>query len=313
MTGLSTVSAHRWAGAMFGRGEIAFMILIGLMFGTNVILSLTGPQRIDWQSFVTSIFACTGVVACGLYLRLVKGFPRGAKILVMLGLNTFFGMMMAIFFHMHMPRPSPVLTETLLAMDAWFGYHWPDAVAWVATVPNLGLILFIVYVSSFAQIALLMGMLAYLHRFRDLEAMVFSNAFGLLLVFVIWQSFPNLSQSTYLPIPVETALETHLLTHSAYGARLLEMATQGLPVVDVNSILGQVAFPSYHVVMAALVVWFAQRTPLVWPIVAVNIVMVPAILIHGAHHIADIVGGVVALGVALVPAYALVNRLQHRA
>jgi hypothetical protein len=43
----------------------------------------------------------------------------------------------------------------------------------------------------------------------------------------------------------------------------------------------------------------------------INIIMVPAILVHGAHHVADILGGIAVTGVAMIPAY-LVSNYCHR-
>lgn len=310
MTSFSIVRGLRVSDILH-RGEVAFLLLIIGVFCTNVVLSLTSNQTIAWHSFALSLFVCIGLVFCGGYLRTVRGANRSGKIILMLGLNSLFGLLMAIFFHLHFPRPEPMLTDALLSVDRWFGYDWPAAVAWVADVPNLGWALSLVYISSFHQIILVMMMLTFLHRIRDLEAMVFCNAIGLLIVFAIWQTFPNLSQSTYLPIPVDTALETHLITHSIYGKFLLDMATNGLQVVQMNHLLGQVAFPSYHMMMAALVVWFARRTILFWPILLINIVMVPAILIHGAHHVADVIGGILVLCLAVPLANRLINWL-HR-
>lgn len=296
---------------VFQRTEITFIGLITMIFFANIALSLMWDQSIAWHTFGIGIFAAIGLVICGCYMRIVKGADRGGKVVVTVGLKFLFGAMMGIFFHMHLPRPEPILTDALLAMDRWFGYDWPSAVAWVAETPGLGSVLNVIYLSSAFQIVAVMAILALLGRNRDLDAMVFCNAFGLFIVFVVWQTFPNLSQSTYLPIPVETAIETNLITHSVYGKHLLDMAQNGMAVVEMDKLLGQVAFPSYHMVMSALVVWFAQRTILFWPIFVLNTIMVPAILIHGAHHVADVIGGIVVLAVAVKLAYVVVNRLYR--
>ena len=126
---------------VFHKTELAFVGLISFVFLTDILLSLTGDQTIAWHTFAVGGFACIGLIVCGCYMRIVKDADRGGKIVLMFGLNSLFAMMMAIFFHLHMPRPEPILTDMLLAVDHWFGYDWPSAVAWVEEVPNLGWVL----------------------------------------------------------------------------------------------------------------------------------------------------------------------------
>ena len=296
----------------FEKTELAFIALILAVVAANIVVDIQGPQRVAWGSFSLGMTAAVGFVLLSGYYRIAyKHVAWLGKGMMTVVLGAMCGLLTGILIHQHMPRPEPVLTEALLKMDLWFGYDWPKAVDWVASVPFLGTFLRWVYFSSFFQIALLMIVLAYARRNRDLDAMMFTNALALIFVFIIWQGFPNLSQSTYFPIPVETAAAASLVTHSAYGAAILELAQNGLPIVSMDRILGAVAFPSYHMVMCALVVVFARGTTLFWPYLIINIIMIPAILIHGAHHIADIFGGIVVMGLAMVPAY-MISNYCHR-
>lgn len=297
----------------FQRTEWVFIGLIACVAAVNMTVDYRNPQSVDWGSFAPGLFGAVGLAVIGGYYRvaypLVAWFGKAA---VTIAIAATMGCLLGILFHLHMPRPEPVLTEALLAMDRWFGYDWPAAVAWVAEVPFLGTFLRWVYLSSFFQIMGLIVVLAYLKKSRQLDMMTFTNGLSLMLVFVVWQAFPNLSQSTYLPIPHETADEVWLVTHSTYGAMLLDMAKNGLPVVSMDALMGAVAFPSYHMVMCALTVVFARGTFLFWPYLVVNIIMLPAILIHGAHHIADIFGGVAVMLAAMIPAYLIVNACYRK-
>lgn len=290
--------------------EAAFLSLITFLFGVNLMMSFTLDRAVAWETYAPGAAACVGLILCGLYIRFFKGAERRAKITIVIGLNSLFGLMTAVFFHLNMPRPEPILSDFLLGIDNFFGYHWPTAVAWVAETPNLGYFLRVVYLSSFAQIVVVMMLLAYLNRMRQLDAMIFTNAFSLVMVYAVWQAFPNMSQSTYLPLPIETEIATDLVTNSILAGLLSDYAQNGLELVTMEMTLGVVAFPSYHMVMSVLVVWFARRTVLFIPILILNIIMFPAILIHGAHHIADLVGGTLVMFAALVPAYAVVNHLH---
>ncbi len=294
--------------AFFQPTEYVLMGLIVFVLAANIWVDLQEPQRVDWGSFLIPAIGGFGLALMGAYYRYTyKNVAWLGKAASTIALGSLLGMFLGVLFHLRMPRPEPVLTDALLAMDAWFGFHWPDMVDWVAGVPYLGTFLRIVYLSSLYQIIALVGLLAWLKRDRDVDALILTNGLGLMLVYVVWQSFPNISQSTYFPIARQTAAATDLVTHSTYGRMILDYAQNGLPLVSRDKMLGAVAFPSYHMVMCALVVAFARRTVLFWPFLIINIIMIPAILLHGAHHIADVLGGVAVMCAAMIPAYMISN------
>jgi hypothetical protein len=103
----------------------------------------------------------------------------------------------------------------------------------------------------------------------------------------------------HYPIPSDAEQAIRLVTNTAYGEMLKDAALNSIPVISNETMLGVVAFPSYHTVMACLVVWFVFKTVVFWPTVILNIAMVPAIHIHGAHHILDFIGGIVIFFAAL--------------
>lgn len=293
----------------FDRAELAFIGLIGAVFCTDILMTLTGDQVLAWDRLAASLTAALGLVFGGVYMRVVKGAERGAKSAVVIGLTTVFALFMLVFFSPHMPTPDPALSDSLSAMDRWLGYDWSMLSAWVADVPHLGEVLQVFYWSAFLQVVAVVGILSYLSRFRDVDRMVFANAIGLLLVFLMWQVFPNLSQSTYQTVPAETARETDLMSGSVYFQSLIEMAANSLPMGQLDRMLGQVSFPSYQIVICVLAVWFSRATILFWPIVVINLIVVPAVLIHGSHHVADLIGGVAIAAIAVGIADVLFDQL----
>lgn len=281
-------------------GEIKYLSLGLAALVAVVILSAWRGQAIDWMSFQAIYGSALGLLAIGIYLRTCKQAERFACVTVALAGYALFGVSMGIVFHIFMPRPEPVLDEFLLRVDHYFGYHWPDAVAWLAReYAWLGKILSYVYLSSFAQLILVVVMLGATGRAGRLDMLLLTGMIGLFLTFVVWQMFPNLSMGIHYPIPAEAEQAIRLVTNTSYGQALKDAALNGIPVISNDTMLGVVAFPSYHTVMACLTVWFAFRTLAFWPVLLINIVMIPAIHIHGAHHILDFVGGILVFLAAL--------------
>lgn len=284
---------------VFDRTELAFVGLICAVFCTDVVMALASDHVIAWDRLASGMTAPLALVFWGVYMRVFKGAERTGKTAVVIGLSAVFGLLMFVFFDLHLPRPAPALAPGLSAMDQWFGYDWSLLAAWVAGVPHLGDLLQVFYWSAVLPVVVVVGMLAYLGRFRDVDTLVIGNAIGLLMVFVMWQVFPDLSQSTYQIIPGDTAQATHLMSGGIHGQSLSDMAANSLALVQFDRMLGQVSFPSYQIVICVLAVWFSRATLLFWPIVVITMIMVPAILIHGNHHVADLIGGVVVAAIAV--------------
>jgi len=281
-------------------GEIKFLSLGVLALIAIVVLSAWRDQAIDWMSFFPIYAYALGLLAIGIYIRIFKSAERVAAISVALAGYALFGVSMGIVFHIYMPRPEPILDEMLLQFDHFFGYHWPDAVVWLAQEhAGIGRVLSYVYLSSFGQLICAIVVLAATGRTDRLNLLLVTGMIGLFVTFVVWQILPNFSMGIHYPIPAEAEQAIRLVTNTAYGAMLKEAALNGIPLISNDTMLGTVAFPSYHTVMTCLVVWFMFRTFAFWPAVALNIPMVPAIHIHGAHHILDFVGGIAVFFVAL--------------
>lgn len=288
------------APAVLRGGEIRFLCLALIAFVVVVVLSALYSQAIDWESFTPGYGYALALLAIGLYIRVFRSAERFSALTIALSGYALFGVSMGIFFHMHMPRPEPVLDDFLLRVDHFFGYHWPDAVVWLAReYPGVGTALSHIYMSSFAQLILVILVLGVTGKLARLDLLLMTGMIGLILTFIVWQVLPNFSMGIHYPIPAEAEEAIRLITDTAYGARLKDAALNGIPVIANQSMLGVVAFPSYHTVMACLVVWFLYRTFAFWPAVLINIPMIPAIHIHGAHHILDFVGGIAVFFAAL--------------
>ena len=309
MADTGIIAQARPANPAIRDGELKYLALGAATFVAIVALSFWRDQAIDWMSFLPVYGSALGLLAVGIYIRVFKGAERFSALTVALSGYALFGVSMGIFFHIFMPRPEPVLDAFLLRFDHAFGYHWPDAVVWLAEHHAwAGRTLSYVYDSSFAQLIGVIVILAATGRLARLDLLLMTGMVGLVLTFVVWQAFPNFSLGIHYAIPSEAENAIRLVTNTAYGNLLRDAALNGIPVISNDGMLGVVAFPSYHTVMACLVVWFLWGTFAFWPALAINILMVPAIHIHGAHHILDFIGGVVVFFSALWVSRAVLAR-----
>ena len=77
-----------------------------------------------------------------------------------------------------------------------------------------------------------------------------------------------------------------------YGRELVKLLHNGPGYITPTDIRGLIAFPSYHAVLAMLMVWYARTISyLRWPILVLNLVVLASAPVQGGHHLIDIFGG----------------------
>lgn len=139
-----------------------------------------------------------------------------------------------------------------------------------------------------------------------LEAMGFGQ--------VSWSISPSLGPAHYAKIPKELSESLRLNVDTDYLDHLAAIANGAGGVIEPSSLRGLIAFPSMHTVMSLLAVTYTVGTRAFPYLLALNIPILPAILLHGGHHLVDSIGGtVVFLVVAwLVRGFCFVTQIASR-
>lgn len=278
------------------RQLLLFIAAIGLL---AVGLALVLQRQVNWPPFVGGYLATLGIAAIGGYVRQTKSAPRLGLALVGAAIFTGFTAVSSVFIFTLFPLANPLIDPSLIRIDQALGYHWPGFIAWLADYPVVARALGYIYHSSLIQILLTIVLLSALSRTLDLHRFLAVGIITLIIAVAVWWIAPSVGPSAFQEIPEAHRLATGLYYSPAYGDFLRNLAEVGPPVISPEIITGVVAFPSYHMVMALLVVWATRGTWALLPAAAINSAMVPATLSHGGHHLVDLIGGclVFALGV----------------
>ena len=72
-----------------------------------------------------------------------------------------------------------------------------------------------------------------------------------------------------------------------------------LSTLSMDGVVGMVTFPSFHTILALLVVWASRATWWFWPAALLNAVVIASTLPVGGHHLADLVGGALVTAVTI--------------
>lgn len=275
---------------------LLFIAAIGLL---AVGLALVLQRQVNWPPFVGGYLATLGIAAIGGYVRQTKSAPRLGLALVGAAIFTGFTAVSSVFIFTLFPLANPLIDPSLIRIDQALGYHWPGLIAWLADYPVAARSLGYIYHSSLIQILLTIVLLSALSRTLDLHRFLAVGIITLIIAVAVWWIAPSVGPSAFQEIPEAHRLATGLYYSPAYGDYLRSLAEVGPPVISPEIITGVVAFPSYHMVMALLVVWFTRGTWAFLPAAAVNTAMVPATLSHGGHHLIDLIGGLLVFAIGV--------------
>ncbi|MDM9629698.1 phosphatase PAP2 family protein [Rhizobium sp. S152] len=266
-----------------------------------------------WKDVGLDVPGYAALSACGVFLILLGQFYRRfrpneriAVTATAAGLFVLFTIAGSIFNYLLLPIYFTPIDRTLIRLDGMLGYTWPDIVSWAAGRPVVGTALRIVYMSSLLQLLVVIVVLGFTDKTRTLHHFLLTGVMGALLAMIAWFFAPSIGPSAFYQIPQNVVDGMPLAVDNHYGAELSRALREGAVYLTPKNVLGLIAFPSFHMVMACMSVCFLARVRfLSVPACLLNAAMMPAILIHGGHHLIDLIGG----AVTFAAAYGLSARL----
>lgn len=266
-----------------------WLLAINSLIGLAAILVIISMDRdIQPASFLIGFLATLALVGVGGYIRARKDSPRLALGLIGFALYMSFIVVSGLFIFALLPLPHPLYDNRLIAIDATLGYHWRGFVLWLADFPLISLALAYLYGNSLLQLLLVIFVLAWYSKPTALHRFLLTGMVTMMVTVSIWWFWPTVGPSAFQDIPDQVQKAPNLVFHPGYGAQLKELVEQGPAVITPDVIIGIIAFPSYHMIMACMVAWYSYRTILFYPAIIAGLGMIPATLSHGGHHLIDL-------------------------
>jgi len=269
---------------------IAIVTLVALCIDT--ILILIKGIRIDYLGYIGIASVAFPIILVGLFYRTKDRSERIASTMICSGLFILFSASMSMFNYMMLPLARPTIDISITAIDAALGFSWPDVMAFAAQYPTIVFIMKLAYMSTMAQFALLVVILGLLGRARELHIMITMVTITATLTICFWGLFPSLGAKSLYNVSPEIWQIIDPPVNREYALDLINIATNGVSYVTPSEIRGLIAFPSYHAVLAFIAIYSAWNVRFVRPIfLAINLMILPGIFIHGGHHFLDLPAG----------------------
>jgi hypothetical protein len=287
------------------RGERIGFAILALLACLLALQHWVSAAQVVWSAFIDGFILYGVIMALGVVMRAWGRVPRLSLTLIALGFYPVYASLLALIGYMQFPLSRPLIDPVLLSLDARLGYDWAAGVAWLAENPGVSKVLSFVYLSALPQLAVLLIVLGALGRVVALHRLLVTGMLAGLGMIAFWSVFPSFGPSAFVALDPTVAARAGVLVTNEYGAQLLALAEQGIGRIEKHQLLGTVAFPSFHILMAILAWYFARGTWLVWPYAVINLAMLPATALHGGHHLVDLIGG----ALLFLAALALARRL----
>ncbi|CUK14092.1 hypothetical protein RUE5091_03731 [Ruegeria denitrificans] len=279
--------------------EIASFFVCVVILSLFVALSIIWQQTVAWNEVVFRTGAALGVGGLGVLYRKLGRNEGIALALIGTGIFVGFTNSTILLNYLLLPVSQPIVDSHLIRFDAIFGYRWESFVATLAGCPEFGRALAWVYHTSVVQMFGMILILAFAQKHLQLYRFIVAGIIAGVMTVGIWFVFPSFGPAAYQIVPAEVSENINLVVTNDYGQEILRLAEEGNAVISFSHVLGLIAFPSFHTVMAALAVWFSRGLVIFYPLLVLNILMIPAILSHGGHHLIDVFGGILVVSIAL--------------
>lgn len=261
---------------------------------------LVRGAALDTERYALAVGGALLIYAGGIAYRVSGRDLRIGATLVCASLFILFTLALSLFNYLLMPHWAPTIDLALARIDEMvFGYQWDRFVAASMQYPLLHEAMRYAYMSTLPQIAILIALLGLTGRTTQMYALMVSIAIAGTATVTFWGLFPSLGPSVMFELPSDLPYALAPIVGPDYGRAILDLYETGAPYLSPGEIRGLIAFPSFHIVLALAAVWYARSVAWAFPVyVAVNLLVVPGVLVHGGHHVVDIPAGLVTFAVA---------------
>lgn len=291
------------------KGLLALCISLAAV---DAILAAWKGISVDLSGYGLMLSIGLVLLMAGQFYRNIRKDERIALAATAMGLLVLFSNVGSAFNYLLLPRDGTPIDRLLIEVDAALGYSWPAFTAWVAKSPFLTELLRTVYLFYLPQLILVALFLGFMLDRERLNLLLVAATSAALLAILSWALFPSSGASAVATLSDEVDRVVRPVVGVEYGRELYRLLEEGVSFISPQNTLGLIGFPSYHTVGALLCAYvLLPYRALRVPAIAVNALMIPAILVHGGHNLLDVLGGL-ALGLVAIALSGPVIGALHR-
>ena len=285
---------------MTARLQFLLFAIVAAVGTADVVWLQAGHFDIDAHAYGILALLAAALAGGGLYYTHIRKDERLAAMLMatafLIGMSASFSVLNYLLLTVAGPR----IDGTLAAFDRAIGVDWPAMMAFIAHYPRTDMVLQFVYISVLPQIAVLVLCLGFFGKPEQIYRLCLSVATSAAISMAVWTAAPSFGAFSVYDLPPAVAGHLALALDGRYAHALIGLLVHGPGHISPTAAKGLIGFPSYHAVLALLVVWYARSIPVArWIALGVNAVVLIATPIQGGHHVVDVLAGFAVAALAI--------------
>jgi hypothetical protein len=283
---------------MIAKLQRILFVLAGGLIAVDLVWGFAGGFAVDVSAYTRIALLSLALVGGGIFYSTRRNEPRLAAMLFGASFLCAFSAAASLLNYFLLTFHGPRMDAALASADLWLGLDWVAMMTAMASYPAANMVLFYIYNSVLPQIALMVVLLGWLGNADKIYRFCIAVAVSALSCIAVWSLMPSFGAiSVY---PADGFAHMTLALDSRYADELVRMLADGPGRITPSDTKGLIGFPSYHAVLALLVVWYARSlSHLFWPLAAVNLAVLVATPIQGGHHFVDVLAAFPVTALAL--------------
>jgi membrane-associated phospholipid phosphatase len=292
------------------RNSRVIWVVIAAMAVTTIIGYWSAGLLFAWVTFKTIALCALPCLAVSWYYQRLRPDPY-----IGFATEVFAQLLLALTLGAALSYPLattgfPYCDALLDSADKWMGLDWRAYLHFINDTPLLSTITHLAYNSMLFQLVVLFIVLVPTSRFVRLQQFVLANALGLCIALAVFTFVPaggiygflQIAHSEYLNVsPIMTTDQKIYLDALRSGEHML-----------IDEMSGLITFPSFHTAWAIFFAWaFYPVKRLRAAAILLNLVVLAATPVQGAHYFIDLVGGAIVAAISIYGAVGL-TRAAHR-
>jgi len=254
------------------------LILLALDF----VWCLNGHWIIGSHGLVVHVSGALGLLL-PLMLARYRHDEKIRTMIVCASLLILFTVTASVFSYLVVSTNAELVDSSLASWDHMLGFDWPKVFLWVQQKPQLDRILALAYTSVIPQIIVVIVYLSLTKRHKTLAE--FNGAFvaTFLIIEIVSAFFPAAGPFKYYADVVHA--DSSMLSHFE------PLRSGALRSIDLLATQGLVSIPSFHAILAILLIYAMRETRLRMLFLLINILVLISTPTCGGHYLVDVIAG----------------------
>lgn len=268
------------------------VILTAMLLMIDIVWVLASPLSFDWGSVALGLSVPAGILLYAAFYTFVRPAERISNMSVNAVVLILFSHIGCVYGYLIATSPLPLQDELFVSIDSFFGFDWVAYSRFVFSSTTLRVVSLIFYNLTLPLVVFTIIWLSFKGKTTQSRDFVLTIIVGAIVCISISWFLPAAGavgyfapdESLYGGLPIIVDLE--------YKQDYFELRKGMEFVISLSEPKGFVAFPSYHVCMAILIILaFRNEGAVLWIMLMVNSLTIASTPIDGGHHLSDVLGG----------------------